>query len=155
METLTPLNQSNNTRLSPEDTTQAPIIHLSALSKYIIPLGSVLGPLLFWLIWRDKSKFVDFHGKEALNFNISMLIYKILIVIIGLILFFSPLMAGLSQLDEGGNPFAIFLSIPGLFLFAGGLGILEILWLILIIVAAVKAGNGEYYRYPLTLRLIK
>jgi len=154
METLTPLNEKTQ-GLSPEDTTQAPIIHLSALSKYIIPLGSILGPLLFWLIWRDRSKFVDYHGKEALNFNISILIYKVLIVIIGLIMFFSPLMAGLSQLEDGGNPFALFLSIPGLVLFASGFGLLELIWLILIIVAAIKAGNGEYYKYPLTLRLIK
>jgi len=154
METLTPLNEKKQ-NVSPEDTTQAPIIHLSALSKYVIPLGSILGPLLFWLIWRDKSKFIDYHGKEALNFNISVLIYKILIVVVGLIMFFSPLVAGLHQIDEGGNPFALFFSIPGLVLFASGLGLLELLWLILIIVAAIKAGNGEYYKYPFTLRLIK
>ena len=154
METLTPLTEEKK-GLSPEDTTQAPIIHLSALSKYIIPLGSILGPLLFWLIWRDRSKFVDFHGKEALNFNISILIYKLVIVIVGLILFFSPFVAAMSQMEEGGNPITLFFSIPGLILFVGGLALLELLWLILIIVAAVKAGNGEYYRYPLSLRLIK
>ncbi len=154
METLTPLNQEKKP-LSPEDTTQAPIIHLSALSKYVIPLGSILGPLLFWLIWRDKSEFVDFHGKEALNFNISMFIYKLVIVIVGSLMFLSPFLAALGQIDRGGDPFTIFLSIPGLLLFVGGFGLLELLWLIFIIVAAVKAGNGEYYRYPLTIRLIK
>ncbi len=154
METLTPL-QNNDYQITPEDTTQAPIIHLSALSKFLIPLGSILGPLLFWLIWRDKSKYVDFHGKEALNFNISILIYKFLIVIIGLIMFLSPLLAAMGQMDEGTNPIAVLFSIPGLFLFLSGFGIIELIWLILIIVAAIKAGNGEYYRYPLTLRLIK
>jgi uncharacterized Tic20 family protein len=154
METLTPLEQKSNS-LQPEDTTQAPIIHLSALSKYLIPLGNIFGPLLFWLIWRDKSKFVDFHGKEALNFNLSMLIYKLVILVLGLIMFISPFLAGLSRLDQGESPITFILSIPGFFLFIGGFGILEIVWIVLIIVAAIKAGNGEYYKYPLTLRLIK
>jgi uncharacterized Tic20 family protein len=78
-----------------------------------------------WLIKRDDDPFIDYSGKEALNFNISFLIYGVvaaflIILLIGLIL----------------------------------LPIVFFVWLVLVIVAAVKTSNGEYYRYPLTIRFV-
>ena len=102
--------------------------HLAALTGYLgNGIGWIVGPLVVWLIKRDTMPLVDDQGKEALNFNISIFIY-------------------------------ILCCVPLILLF--GLGILlmiliGIFQLIFTIVAAVKAYEGEAYRYPLTLRLIK
>ena len=53
----------------------AAIIHLSALSKFIFPLGNFIMPLIFWTMNKDKSEFVDKHGKQAINFQLSILLY--------------------------------------------------------------------------------
>lgn len=99
---------------------------LSHLSAYVAFLGipSLVGPLVIWLLKRDDP-YVDYHAKEALNFNISFLIY-------GIVATFS----------------IIFL--VGLLL----LPVVLVSWFVLVIVAAVKASSGEYYRYPMTLRFI-
>lgn len=103
------------------------LCHLLALTTYIgIPFGNILGPLVIWLLKRETSPFVDDQGKEALNFNISMTIYGFICAVL------------------------IFVLI-GIFL----LIILGIAHVILTILAAVKANNGEAYRYPFTIRFIK
>jgi uncharacterized Tic20 family protein len=100
--------------------------HLLAFVGMVFPFGNILGPLVIWLVKKDDSAFVDDQGKEALNFNIT-------ISIAGFVAFL------LTFVVIG----AILLPIIGIF------------WLVMTIVAAVKANGGEYYRYPLTLRLIK
>jgi len=150
METLTPIQPSPTGK----ETSHAAIIHLSALSSYIgVPFGSVLGPLITWLIWRDESTFVDQNGKEALNFNLSLWLYQIAAVIIGLAFFLTPVLSALNTTDP--NPFTIMFSIPGLWLFIGGIGLISLYRLIMVIVAAAKAGNGEIFHYPLTIQFIK
>jgi uncharacterized Tic20 family protein len=100
--------------------------HLSAiLTMYLLAMG-FLGPLIIWLIKKDQSKFVDYHGKEALNFQITVLIAGLICI---------PL---------------IFVII-GIFLLIA-LGVFS---LIMCIIAGINANGGSYYRYPLTLRLIK
>ncbi|MGF1519849.1 MAG: DUF4870 domain-containing protein [Nodosilinea sp.] len=110
---------------NPESRMWAMLAHISALSGFIIPFGSILGPLIIWLIKRDEMSFVNDQAKEALNFNISMTIYAIV--------------AGM----------LIFVAI-GIVL----LPVVLIAWLVLTIMAAVKANEGVAYRYPLTLRLV-
>jgi uncharacterized Tic20 family protein len=100
--------------------------HLLALAGLVVPFGNILGPLIMWLVKKDDSAFVDDQGKEALNFNIT-------ISIAGFIAFL-----------------LMFVVIGGLLL-----PIIGIFWLIMTIIAAVKANGGERYRYPLTIRLIK
>lgn len=100
--------------------------HLLALAGLVVPFGNVLGPLIMWLVKKDESDFVDDQGKEALNFNIT-------ISIAGFIAFL-----------------LMFVVIGGLLL-----PIIGIFWLVMTIIAAVKANGGERYRYPLTIRLIK
>ena len=98
------------------------------MAAHLIPfLGlELLGPLIIWLIKRGDDPFVELHSREALNFQISVLIYAI----IAFILIFA--LIGL-------------LLIPFVILFA----------FVFAIVAAVKAANGEEYRYPLTIRLVR
>jgi hypothetical protein len=102
------------------------LCHLSALVGLVIPFGSILGPLLVWQIKKNELPSTNEHGKEALNFQISVLIYAIGCAVLALV-FIGILL--------------------GIVLFLG--------WLILTIIAGIKANNGEAYRYPATIRLIK
>lgn len=102
------------------------LCHLLAVAGFVVPLGNLLGPLVIWLIKKDQVPSVDAHGKESLNFQISMTIYAII--------------AALS----------IF-AIVGIVLLPAVL----ITNLVLVIVASVKASNGEFYRYPLTIRFLR
>jgi uncharacterized Tic20 family protein len=62
--------------LTSDDKTWGMLAHLLSLAGYIgIPFGNVIAPLVVWLVKRDTSKFVDYHGKESLNFQINILVY--------------------------------------------------------------------------------
>jgi uncharacterized Tic20 family protein len=91
-----------------------------------IPFGNILGPLILWAIKKDEMPSVNEHGKESVNFQLSMTIYTII--------------AGLSILILIG-----FVLLPAII----------VLNIVLVIIAGVKAANGEFYRYPLTIRFIK
>lgn len=87
---------------------------------------TIIGPLIIWLIKRDESEFINYHGKEYFNFVISFFVYS--------------LVAGLSTIILIG-----FILVP----------IVTIAFIVLLIMAAVKSYNGEYYRIPFVFRLIK
>jgi len=98
-----------------------------AAAAHLIPLIGLgfIAPLVIWLMKRDEDPFVEYHAKEALNFQISVLIYAIasvilMIVIIGFILIF----------------------------------VVMVFALVMAIIAGVKAANGEFYRYPLIFRFV-
>lgn len=104
----------------------AMIIQLSAFAGYIIPLGSIILPLILWLVWRDKDPYIDKMGCEAVNFQLSMLIYYIIsfvlmFILIGFVLIFATM----------------------------------IFHLVFIIIGAVQTSNGNDYRYPMIIRFIK
>jgi uncharacterized Tic20 family protein len=102
------------------------LCHASALAGFFVPwAGHILGPLIVWLAKRGDSAEIDAHGKESLNFQISMLIYNVVAGVLCLVLI----------------GFVI-------------LGILHILNLVLVIVASIQASEGKFYRYPFTIRLI-
>ena len=93
---------------------------------------SFVGPLIVYLVKKDAHPFVADQGREALNFNLSVLIYSVVGVIATFILVF--ILIGL-------------LLIPVLIA-------MGIAWLVFVIIAAVKANQGETYRYPLTIRMV-
>lgn len=106
--------------------------HLSSLVGLIIPFGNILGPLILWLVKKDTMPFVEDQAKEALNFNITLGIIGIVLAIITMVTF------GIGAV----------LTVP--------LGVvIGIAWLVLTIMAGLKANEGQYYRYPFALRLIK
>ena len=111
--------------VSNEEKNWAMLCHLGGLVHFI-PFGQIIAPMVIWLVKKDDLPFVDDQGKEALNFQISMLIYYLICI---------PL---------------IFIVI-GIFMLIS-LGIIN---LVLVIIAAVKAGQGEAFRYPLSLKLVK
>jgi uncharacterized Tic20 family protein len=101
----------------------ATLSHLSAFITFV-GIPSLVGPLVVWLLNRDDP-FVEQQAKEALNFNISFLLYGVvaafsIILLVGLI------------------------ALPAVL----------VTWFVLVIVAAVKAGNGEDYEYPFTIRFV-
>lgn len=102
--------------------------HLAAFSGYLTGgLGWILGPLIVWLLKKDEYPSVDAHGKEELNFQISILIYYLGLFVAG---FFTC----------------------GITWFA--MAAFGILHLALVVIAVVKASDGQLYRYPFILRLI-
>lgn len=100
----------------------ATFAHLGIVAGLVIPLGSILAPLIIWLVQKDKSGFIDEHAKEALNFQITMLIAFIISGILMLV-------------------------IIGFFLIIA----VAIIDLVYSIIAATKANNGEPYKYPKNL----
>ncbi len=106
--------------ISSEDKTMAILAHVLGIFFGFIPA------LIIWLIKKDQSEYVNVHAKEALNFQISLIIYY--------------LVAGI-----------LWILLVGVFLtFA-----IWIFSVVVMILATIKAANGNYYKYPLCIRLIK
>lgn len=109
------------------------LCHLSALCGLLIPyVGSAVGPLVVWLLKRHDHPAIDAAGKDALNFQISMLLYSGALWLVGIPLAF------------------IFIG----FLFFGLAVIVGLVALVLAVIAAVKVSNGGTFRYPFTIRFI-
>lgn len=139
----------------------ATFIHLSTFSRFFFPLGNFLGPLVLWVINKDKSEFVDSHGKQALNFQLSVFLYALILGTITIPLFVFKVFNGIDFIDFNGfDNLHISISKPSPLLYiTGGLGVLAvigfILELIFVVLASLKARDGEMYHYPLTINFIK
>jgi uncharacterized Tic20 family protein len=106
--------------------------HLSALSGWLTGgVGWIAGPLIVWLLKKSELPGVDAHGKEALNFQISIFLYSIGMLLVAF------LTCGLGGI----------LLVPVAFV----LGLVQIVFTV---IAGIKASNGELYRYPFTVRLV-
>lgn len=143
------------------DKTVASLIHLSTFSKYFIPFGNFIFPLILWTV-KKEDKFVDEHGKQALNFQISIFLYFIFLVCVGIS---GIIYLGLDvstthpYIFEHHNfeisdiaqilPLAIFIGIISLFILA-----LLIVEIVSVIMATIKASEGEPYKYPITINFI-
>ena len=123
METIPP----NTTVTTANTRTWCVLCHAMALlGLFTHFLGHIFGPLIVWLIKRNDGADIDAHGKESLNFQLSMLIYDAVAVFLCIVLI--------------------------------GIPILLLLWVlntVLVIIASIKASEGELYRYPFTIRFIK
>jgi uncharacterized Tic20 family protein len=139
----------------------ATFIHLSTFSRFIIPFGNFIGPLILWVSNKEKSEFIDAHGKQALNFQMSILLYAIIIGTISIPFFIFKFFNGIDFFDfYSFDDFHFNIRRPSpLLYFAGGLGALAIIAFILeivfIIKASLKARDGELYQYPLTINFLK
>ncbi|MDX1707857.1 MAG: DUF4870 domain-containing protein [Desulfobacterales bacterium] len=114
-----------NTLTEEQENNWAMWAHVSTFLSMLVPLGNLIGPIVVWQLKKNESEFVTDQAKEALNFQISMMIYMMISVVLILV-------------------------VIGIFLLIG----LVLFSLIMVIVAGVKANDGEYYRYPMCLRLI-
>lgn len=146
------------------------LIHGSTLSRFFIPFGQFLLPLVLWLSNRNQSAFVDYNGKQALNFQISMFLYGMIVGMVS-IPFFLGALPGLFdhgifhwndahnfesfRLDVGPDllDFPFFwwpLGIGGLL--GVGLFVVNIVYTIL---ATIRTNEGLHFKYPLTIKFIK
>jgi len=107
--------------------------HMSALAGLVVPFGNLIAPLVIWQMKRNEFPSVEEHGKESLNFQLSVLIYFL----------------GGSVLAAIGMVFCIgWILVPVLIALHFGA-------LVLAVIAGIKANDGVSYRYPLNLRLVK
>tara|TARA_R110000868_G_scaffold411695_1_gene707629 strand:+ start:4097 stop:4543 length:447 start_codon:yes stop_codon:yes gene_type:complete len=139
----------------------ATFIHLSTFSRFIIPFGNFIGPLILWISNKEKSEFIDAHGKQAINFQISILLYAIILGTISIPFFVFNIFNGFDFVDfHGFHDFHFNIGKASPLLYIGGaLGAIAILGFILelvfIVKASLKARDGELYQYPLTINFIK
>lgn len=106
------------------------LAHLSALVGFA-GVPTFLGPLAAWLLLKDRDPFAAGQAREALNFNLSLLLYA------GVGIALSIITIGLGLLIV--VPVAI---------------VAALAWLVLTVLAAVRSADGQPYRYPMTLRLV-
>lgn len=117
---------SDNYSPSQEERTYGMVSHFASFAGFIIPFGSVLGPLIVWQMKKNESEYVDYHGKEALNFQLTMMIAFFIAFVLIFVLIGIPLVIGLAIFD-----------------------------FIMVIIAGIKANDGVHFRYPLSIRFIK
>ena len=147
------LNKKNDTAL-------ATLVHLSTFSKFFIPFGNFIFPLILWAVAK-KDKFVDGNARQALNFQISLFLYCIFIMgaaASAAILVASGMAVELNvdlnnfyiTDDQMLVPFIIILAVSGILLL--GLLILDI---IATITATMKASEDTTYKYPLSIPFLR
>jgi uncharacterized Tic20 family protein len=101
------------------------LIHITQFCGYVLPLAGWIVPLMLWLIKRNESHVIDLHGRVVVNWLISELIYAIVFGFLCIIVI--------------GIPFLV---------------VLGVLAIIYPIIGAVKAGSGEVWHYPGSIRFL-
>jgi uncharacterized Tic20 family protein len=121
------MNAATDSGLSRDARKWAMICHIIALVGLLgNGIGFLVGPLVVWLIKREDDPFIDEQGKEAVNFQLTMLLAVIVSIVLVVV-------------------------VIGFFL----LFVLAVMMTVFPIIAAIKANNGEHYRYPLSFKFIK
>jgi uncharacterized Tic20 family protein len=114
------------TAVSKDERNWAMFAHISGFAVFLVwGIGGILGPLIIWLVRKDDMPFAAEQAREALNFQITILIaglicWPLFFIFIGFVLAF----------------------------------IVVVYDVIFMVIAAVKASEGVAYRYPISLRLI-
>ena len=138
-------------------------MHLGAFSKYFIPFGNYIIPILLWSTNKDKSDFIDNHGKEAINFQLSILLYTVLLAMFSFPFFIFNIFGDATIFDllhfddisfnfSNASGFRTLIGAS----FVGVIALIGFfLEIIFVIIATLKANNGEAYQYPLSIRFIK
>lgn len=102
------------------------ILHLSLFAGHLVPLGGIIAPIVIWQTKKDEMPAIDEHGKNAVNWIISVIIYALICV---------PLIF-------------VIVGIPLLI-------ILAILNVVFPIIAAIKANEGQVWKYPMAISFFK
>jgi len=152
-----------DTTISNNQKNVAALVHLSTFSKYLFPFANFIAPLLIWTFNKDK-RFIDEHGRQALNFQLSMFLYTLIIGMLCLPLIFAFATNFVSFIDivndsvhsfhikdiDNYKGYFTVLLVMAVILF--GLFVLE---LYAVITATIQANKGDYYKYPLSIPFIK
>ncbi|AMC10615.1 hypothetical protein Lupro_04890 [Lutibacter profundi] len=122
--------------ITQNDKNYSSLTHLSSFSGWFFPFGNIIVPLVLWSAKKNESSYIDTHGKSAVDFQLSLLLYGFLLTLLFIPIVIFTLGLGLIAIIVGVIP-AILLKIA------------------LIIIASMKASNGEFYKYPFTIEFIK
>lgn len=146
------------------------LIHASTFTKFFIPFGNFLIPFVLWTSNKNEYKYVDYNGKQALNFQISLLLYSVILGIVSIPFFvgFFPNIFdfdnfGLHRINDFNNwninfnnndfRFGTWLLPFGIAgLIQGALFVVNIVYTIL---ATIKTNEGQTFKYPITIKFIK
>jgi uncharacterized Tic20 family protein len=142
----------------------ATFTHLSSLTQYFFPFGNYIFPILIWTAKKEKSEFVDHNGKQVLNFQLSLLLYSLVLLAVAIPVFIITLFQNvpfnaiihddnfvIDNFNMDNNIGLLTIGILAVILF----GFLKIAEFFLIIYAAIKTSNGERFKYPITIPFIK
>ncbi len=156
--------------LSKHERNLSSLIHASTFSKFFIPFGNFIIPLVLWTANKKEYAFVDYNGKQALNFQISILLYSILLGILSIpffIGFFPDLFHGGSfgfdrlsnfnnlniHFDSDNFSFGRWwlpVGITGLL--QGALVVVNVVYTVL---ATIRTNEGQQFKYPITIQFVK
>ncbi|SIS63361.1 hypothetical protein SAMN05421766_10337 [Zobellia uliginosa] len=147
----------------------AAMLHASAFSKFFIPFGNFIIPLVLWTANRRDYTFVDYNGKQVLNFQISLLLYSIVLGAISIPLFaglfpglLNGSLFGFDHLNDYNNlniDFSQSFNFSG-WLFPLGMaglahGALFVINIVYTILAVIRTNEGQEFTYPLTIKFLK
>jgi uncharacterized protein len=118
--------QQSSSLQTPEQRQMGLFLHLSQLASVIVPVAGIVLPIVIWQTQKDKMPALDAHGKMVANWLLSELIYACISVVL-------------------------------MFVLIGFLTILAVLVMGIVfpIIGAIKANNGEFWEYPLTIKFLK
>jgi uncharacterized protein len=142
----------------------ATALHLSTLTQYFIPLGNYIFPIILWTMKKKDSEYIDYNGKQVLNFQLSLFLYTLVLSLIAIpiviYIFFKNIPFDIVMRHDNfmidNFSFKDFSGIGILAIIAIAIvGFLKVIEFVLTIYAAVKASNGEEYKYPLSIPFFK
>ena len=139
------------------ENTNAFLIHISAFAGFMFPFGNIITPLIAWQTLKDRSPFLDEQGKEVVNFNISYTLYVFLLTLTFIPFAISSIFRKNHDFWNN-NHFNFDFGFDNIFGFIGLVSITSIVYLTgiaLVIIASLKAKEGENYKYPFTIKFIK
>ncbi|TDD97285.1 DUF4870 domain-containing protein [Flavobacterium cellulosilyticum] len=139
-------------------------IHLSTLSQFFIPFGNFIFPIIIWTSKKDKSEFIDYNGKQVINFQLSIMLYTLVLAMIAIPIFILAVFNNIPFHSIVNNHDIIFecinnkniigiaiVALISILIFIS----LKVAEFLLIIYASLKTANGEKYKYPLSISFIK
>lgn len=141
--------------------TNAVFVHLSGFIKFAFPLLFIIAPILIWTRNKENS-FIDHHGRQAINFHMSMMIYSIILVVLCVVLivfFFTDLITFIELIDKQTDsinsyiiwtPWMIWLLVLTIFM-----TVKFFFEIVVMLIATIRASDGKTYRYPLTISFLK
>ena len=109
-----------------DENTWGLFIHLSQFLTYVLPLAGIIAPIILWQIKKDESKIIDWHGKIVMNWLLTEFIFLLIFIPMCIVLI--------------GIPFVALAGLAGI---------------IFPIIGAIKAGNGQIWPYPFSIRFFK
>ena len=159
MATTTGIHTENTFSSSKSDRSLGALLHLSTLSKYFVPFGNFIFPLIIWVIRKQDSRFIDHHGRQSINFQVSIFLYSVFLVLAALVTLIILAVVNSQEIlfTEDYMETVLFTNLPFLFTIitlAILLLALVIIDLVCVIAATSKAAEGKPYKYPLSISFL-